>query len=368
MTLALFALAAPALAEVVVVVATPGPAPAHATAWMRIAAEHAVRQIEAGGGVPGGPIRLIFEDDGCAADGAREIVRRAIAVGATALFGFPCAAGAGAAAQALSDHAVDFMAIGRAAAATRTPNNRSRLQGFAGASQGAVAAEALLAKGGDLRIAVAHDRTLQSRAFVDQAIAQMKFSGIAPIAIETFAGGDKDYTALIGRLREARINALVLGAFPAEAALIVRQIKQHDIDIRVAGGDALAVQDFATRAGAARDGVVVVLPYRHVERAAAPGLQAALGFEHDFTSSAQSSLRTTPFADRAAIVTHVALEAWAQAARKTGSTLPGPEKATLVDDVFETVAGPVIFRSGIGWLHEFEPYRWTPDGLVPLTP
>ena len=354
------------MAEVTVVIATPGPAPPHASEWMRIAAEHAVAKIEAAGGVPGGPIKLVFEDGGCDAAGAREIARRAIAAGAAAIFGFPCAAGAEAAADALSKQPIDFIAIGRAPAATDTPNNLSRLQGFLGASQGAVAAEALLAMRPDPRIAVAHDRTRQSRAFVDEAIAQLRFSNIAPVAIESFSGGDKDYTALIERLRRAGIDALVLGAFPTEAALVVREIKQRDIDMHIVGSDTLAAQDFATRAGVARDGVLVILPYRHVERAVAPGLQAALGVEHAAGSSSRSRLRTTPFADRAAIVTHVALEAWAQAMRRAGSMPNAPAKARLADDVWQTISGPVLFRSGIGWLHEYEPYRWTPDGLVPL--
>jgi branched-chain amino acid transport system substrate-binding protein len=80
--------------------------------------------------------------------------------------------------------------------------------------------------------------------------------GLKPVAMEGHNPQDKDFSAQLGRLRNAGAAAVVLWTHDTEAALIVRQAKQLGLAMRFAGSTSLSEPSFVKLAGEAAEGVL----------------------------------------------------------------------------------------------------------------
>jgi hypothetical protein len=79
------------------------------------------------------------------------------------------------------------------------------------------------------------------------------------VLIETFAGADKDFTALAQRIKAAGITHMALAAFPSEAALLVGEVKQQVPGLVIFATDTLADDSFGRVAGTAAENMRIAL-------------------------------------------------------------------------------------------------------------
>ena len=56
---------------------------------------------------------------------------------------------------------------------------------------------------------------------------------------EAYTAGEKDYTALVSKLKAEGIGALYVGGYHTEAGLMVRQMRDQGMDTVLVSGDAL---------------------------------------------------------------------------------------------------------------------------------
>ena len=59
---------------------------------------------------------------------------------------------------------------------------------------------------------------------------------------EAITAGDKDFTALITKMKEAGIDVIYLGGYHTEAGLIVRQAREQGLKAQLMSGDALVTE------------------------------------------------------------------------------------------------------------------------------
>ena len=68
--------------------------------------------------------------------------------------------------------------------------------------------------------------------------------------------GDKDFTALVSKLKRNNIDIVYDGGYHQEAGLIVRQMRDQGLKTILMAGDALAAREFASITGPAGEGVL----------------------------------------------------------------------------------------------------------------
>ncbi len=327
-----------------------------------IAAGFAVAEINANGPLPGGPVRLAIERGACDLPQAIEAARRLAASDVAAVIGYSCANVATAVAPIYA--AADKLLLIAGPVHPRVLSPRAGPTVFrlpaAGPAQGAVAIAALGREAATLKVAIVHDRTQQMRAFAEAARLALAAAGQTPDLVDTFAGSDKDYSALIGRVEAAGASALVLGAFPVEAALILAEVRARGLSLRIVGSDVLASDDFARRAGSmAADVIVVAQPDRWPGPRAAALATALAGRRTQPAANAEGAAATAVASERAAFMTAAALDVWSAAARTAGTTDARAVAAALAGGTFATLLGAVGFTAaGDSTLPAFADHRW----------
>ncbi len=69
--------------------------------------------------------------------------------------------------------------------------------------------------------------------------------------------GDKDFSALVSKMKEAKVGVIYFGGYYTEAGLIVRQSKDQGLNAVLVGGDALVTSEFWKITGDAGAGTLM---------------------------------------------------------------------------------------------------------------
>ena len=72
--------------------------------------------------------------------------------------------------------------------------------------------------------------------------------------VEAYTAGEKDYTALVSKMKAAGIHAFYLGGYHTEGALMIRQAHEMGYKPQLLSGDALSTDEFWKIAGNAGEG------------------------------------------------------------------------------------------------------------------
>lgn len=104
------------------------------------------------------------------------------------------------------------------------------------------------------KIAVIHDKQTYSQGLADATVAGLAKFHVKPTIYDTINPGEKDYSALITKLKQAGISVLYYGGYYAEAGLIVRQAADQGLKIAFFTGDGSVTQEFWGITGASGEG------------------------------------------------------------------------------------------------------------------
>src|SRR5262249_31722640 len=85
--------------------------------------------------------------------------------------------------------------------------------------QGGVAGEYLAAKYKGRKVAVIDDKSSYGKALADEVRKAMNKKGLKEALSEEIDQGGKDFSALIGKLKQASVAAVYFGGYQAEAGL-----------------------------------------------------------------------------------------------------------------------------------------------------
>ena len=122
--------------------------------------------------------------------------------------------------------------------------------------QGAVAADYLVKNFRGKKIAFVHDKKAYGKGLVDETKKALNAGGITEVLYETINPGEKDYSAIVSKLKAAGVDLVYYGGEQTEAGLLVRQMRDQGMSTILMGGDGIASEEYAQIGG---DGVVGTL-------------------------------------------------------------------------------------------------------------
>ncbi|MFV0279698.1 MAG: branched-chain amino acid ABC transporter substrate-binding protein [Rhodoblastus sp.] len=126
--------------------------------------------------------------------------------------------------------------------------------------QGAVAAEYLAKNYKGKKIAFIHDKKAYGKGLVDETKKALNALGVTEVLYETINPGEKDYSAVVSKLKAADVDLVYYGGEHTEAGLIVRQMRDQGMKTVLMGGDGIASEEYAQIAGNGAEGTLMTFP------------------------------------------------------------------------------------------------------------
>ena len=243
--------AAPAYAQLKIAVAGPMSGPSAAFgAQLKAGAEQAVEDINASGGILGQKIALVIGDDGSRPEQGVLNARRFASEGVRFVIGhFNSSVSLAASSVYLENDVLQISPASMNPALTeRKMWNVFRTSGRDD-QPGVFIARHIADKLPGKRIALVHDKTAYGQGLADEARKALAARGLTDALYEGVSGGAKDFTALIAKLRQLQIDAVVWGGQPAEAAILIRQMREQGVQALMIGGDTLAAPELLPPCG-----------------------------------------------------------------------------------------------------------------------
>jgi branched-chain amino acid transport system substrate-binding protein len=331
------AIATPALADVDVGVALGLTGPVAAIGQQaRHGVEAAVGVVNRAGGVLGGEqLRLEVADDACEPKQAVAVANRFASAGTGFVLGHLCSSAAIAAADVYAEEGM-VMITASATNPALTEQGHDTVFRACGRDdqQGAVAGVFLAERYGDKRIALIDDKSAYGKGLAEQAAAALEEKGVEPALIASVNAGEKDFSALISRLKQEAIDVVYYGGYHVELGLIIRQAREQALNAQFVSGEAMATAEFWDITGEAGAGTLFTYA---PEVKSQPGAAEAMAAIQEVAGN-----QAEP--DNFAFYYYAAVQVLAQAIEQAGSAEPeAVAEALRAAPSFNTVVGPMAF-------------------------
>jgi len=318
-------------------------------AQMKNGGEMAVADINAAGGVLGKKIDLKIGDDACDPKQAVAVANQMAGADVKLVAGHYCSGSSIPASKVYAES--DLVQISPASTNPTFTDNRAgpNIYRVCGRDdqQGGIAGKYLAANFADKNVAFVDDKTAYGKGLAEETKKAMNEAGKKEAMEESITAGEKDYSALVSKLKQANIDVLYFGGYHTEAGLIIRQMRDQGMDTILMGGDALITQEFWSITGDAGEGTLMT-------------------FSPDPRKNPAAAEVVKRFKDKGiepegyVLYTYAAVQAWKQAADKAKSTKAADVVKAMNDTEFNTVIGKFKFNEkGDPNLPPYAVYRWS---------
>ena len=327
-------LSSPAVADDISV-ATAGPMTgqyASFGAQMKAGAEAAVADINAAGGVLGNQLKLEIGDDACDPKQAVAVANKLSGQGIVFMAGHFCSGSSIPASAVYAEQGV--LQISPASTSPKFTDERPGPNIFRVCGrddqQGSVAGKYIADNYGDKVVAILHDKTAYGKGLADETKKAMNAAGKEEVLYEAITAGEKDYTAIVSKLKQANVDLVYLGGYHTEGGLIVRQMRSQGMDSILMAGDALVTQEYWDITGKDGEGTLMT-------------------FSPDPRKNPAAADLVKKFRDAGiepegyVLYTYAAFQAWAWAVEKAGTTDVEKVLGVLNDNEFDTAIGKFSF-------------------------
>lgn len=352
-TLGLLGLLAPvAQATITIGIAGPLSGPVAQYGDMQFAgARLAIAHINAEGGVNGQPLEAVEVDDACDPRQAIEAARQLIERDVRFVVGHLCSSSTQPASDLYEANGV-LMITPASTNPDITRRGYERVFRTIGldSMQGAVAAHHLAALG-KARVGIVHDSQQYGEGIARQVRTTLEELGVSVPVYEGIVSGERNFAAVISRLKQANVDAIYYGGYHPELGLILRQARAAELNAPFMGPEGVGNRDLNSIAGDAADGLLVTLPPEFSRNPENRSLVAALE-QQDIDASG-------PFV----LTAYTAVQLIAEGIRRAGSDDPDQVARALRHGEFDTPIGRLSFQDNGDLTHfDFMVYRWHADG------
>jgi branched-chain amino acid transport system substrate-binding protein len=217
--------------------------------------------------------------------------------------------------------------------------------------QGAVAAEYIIKNLKGKKVAVVHDKTTYGQGLADETKKAMNAKGVKEVLYEGVNTGEKDFSALVSKIKASGAELVYWGGLHTEGGLIVRQMRDQGVKAVLMSGDGITSDEFATIGGPGVEGTLMTFPPDPRERPQAKAVLAK--FEaRKFNPEAYT------------LYSYAAVEILKQAAEQAKSL--DPKKVAEVmhsGKAFKTVIGDIAYdKKGDITRPDYTMYTWKKVG------
>src|ERR1041385_856482 len=123
--------------------------------------------------------------------------------------------------------------------------------------QGAVAGDYIAQHFQGKKVAVVHDKTTYGKGLADETKKAMNAKGVQEVLYEGINIGDKDFSALISKIKASGADLVYWGGLHTAGGLIVRQMRDQGVNAPLMGGDGITSDEFATVGGPGVEGTLM---------------------------------------------------------------------------------------------------------------
>jgi branched-chain amino acid transport system substrate-binding protein len=315
---------------------------------MKTGVEKAVADINAKGGVLGQKLVMEAGDDVCDPRQAVAVANQLAGKKVAVVIGHYCS-GSSIPASAVYDEAGIIQISPASTNPKFTEDGRPNVFRTCGRDdqQGIVAGDYLADRFKDKKIAILNDKSAYGKGLADETKKQLNKRGIQEAMYESYTAGEKDYSALVSKMKAANIGLIYVGGYHTESGLIIRQAKQQGLNAILMSGDATVTTEFWSITGDAGEGTLMTFsPDPRKNPKAAPIV----------AEFKKANVEPEGYV----LYAYGALQAWAQAAEKSGSMSMEKVAAALKSNQFDTVLGTISFdKKGDVTAPGYVVYRWT---------
>jgi branched-chain amino acid transport system substrate-binding protein len=179
-------------------------------------------------------------------------------------------------------------------------------------------------------VAIIDDKSTYGKGLADETRKALRAHGINETIYDEINAGDKDFSALVSKMKQANIAVIYFGGYYTEAGLIVRQSRDQGLKAPLVGGDALVTTEFWTITGKAGEGTLMTFsPDPRKIAAAAPIVAEFKQQNYD--------------PEGYTLYTYAAVQAYAQAVTQAKSTKIDAVAKVMHSAKFDTVLGQISF-------------------------
>ena len=216
--------------------------------------------------------------------------------------------------------------------------------------QGAVAGNYIAKEMKGKKVAIIHDKTTYGKGLADETKKALNLAGVTEKMFESYNKGDKDFTAIVSRMKRENIDLVFVGGYHQESGLIVRQMRDQGLKTVLMAGDALADKEFASITGPAGEGTLFTFGPDPRNKPTAKSIV------EKFKANNIDPEGYT-------LYTYAAMQVWSQAVAKAGTTDPKKVMDTIKAGSWDTVIGKIEFdaKGDIKQI-DYVVYKWDAKG------
>lgn len=220
-------------------------------------AKKAVEDINKAGGILGEKLVLEIGDDACDPKQAVSVANQMASKGVKFVAGHLCSGSSIPASKVYEEEGI--LQITPASTNPKFTDeggwNVARVCGRDDA-QGRVAGAFLAANYAGKKVAVVDDKSAYGKGLADETRKAMNAAGLTEVLNESINAGEKDYSALVSKLKDAGVEALYFGGYHPEAGLILKQMGEQGLNARMLSGDSMNSAELWTIAGKAAENLI----------------------------------------------------------------------------------------------------------------
>ncbi|HEU5444558.1 MAG TPA: branched-chain amino acid ABC transporter substrate-binding protein, partial [Pseudolabrys sp.] len=179
-------------------------------------------------------------------------------------------------------------------------------------------------------IAILHDKTTYGKGLADETKKALNKAGGKEKLFEAYTKGDKDFNALVSKLKAAAIDVVYVGGYHQEAGLILRQMRAQGLKAQMISGDAIATNEFWSITGADGEGMLFTFGADPRKRPTAKAVVDKF-----------KAKNIDP--EGYVLYTYAAVQVWAQAAAQAKTTDPKKVAEVIHKGKWNTVLGPISY-------------------------
>ncbi|MBL0691806.1 MAG: branched-chain amino acid ABC transporter substrate-binding protein [SAR324 cluster bacterium] len=216
--------------------------------------EKAAADINAAGGVNGKSIELVFGDDACDPKQAVTVANKLTGQDKViAVVGHFCSSSSIPASEIYAASGI-LNVTPASTNPTYTERGLDNVFRTCGRDdqQGAVAGNYLINKLNAKKVVILHDKDTYGQGLADATKKVLNESGVNEILYEGVTRGDKDFNALVTKIKGLGPDVVYFGGLHTEAGLLVRQMREQGVDVPFISGDGIVSQDFVISVGGAQ--------------------------------------------------------------------------------------------------------------------
>ena len=325
-------------------------------------AQAAADAINAKGGVMGKQVKLDIEDDQCDPKQAVSIANRILGNGVMFIDGHACS---GSSIPASAVYAEGGALMMSPASSNPVMTDDAAAKGWSTImrlytrddQQGAFIGPWIAKKYAGKNVVILDDKSAYGQGVADAVRKTMNENGLKEVLNESINAGEKDYSALVTKLKEMKADVVYFGGYHPEAGLILRQAAEQGFKFQLIMPDSIASPEFWQVAGPAGEGTLFVFPS---DPQAKPEAKAAV-----------EKIKADGFVPEGfTLFSYATIQAFAEGIKRAGSDDPAKVAEALKDGKpISTVVGEVTFdEKGDLKNASYDINQWHDGKYAPIQP